>query len=238
MTKRTDDVRIGRVVVPFDTATKWIRDYTDEASNLDSEHPYAFPAYDQYDGGTTDPAVLTDGDLLSPMLLNVQVKLRAFYGLQRARSRLQEALSDPLLETPLAEIIDDRRLRSAVRGLYGPLDESESKPWGVGATTLSKVLHRKRPHSVVLHDRWVRACYVGDEAPVPRAKNRSWADYMVLITEAIRHDIATQHESFTALAEEARTPRSVSHVRILDILAWSSRGDAPAEEAEEAFRRG
>jgi len=57
--------------------------------------------------------------------------------------------------------------------LYAVLDGLAAKPWGVEGTTLSKVLHRKRPQSLVLHDRWVRACYVGGDGPVPRAQERS-----------------------------------------------------------------
>ena len=63
-----------------------------------SERPYAFPAYDCYDGGTAEPDRLTDGDLLAPGLLNVPVKIRSFYGLQRVRGRLEEALRQPILE--------------------------------------------------------------------------------------------------------------------------------------------
>ena len=171
-----------------------------------SERPYAFPAYDCYDGGTAEPDRLTDGDLLAPGLLNVPVKIRSFYGLQRVRGRLEEALRQPILERPLADVEDPEGLRTAVRALYDVLDDPNMRPWGVGGTTLSKVLHRKRPHSVVLHDRWVHACYVGDGAPVPRAPDRTWADYMVLITNAIRGDIVSQPEAFGGLRAAAGEP--------------------------------
>ena len=222
-----DEVRIGRVVVPLETASIWIRDYTNAASNAVSERPYAFPAYDCYDGGTTEPDRLTDGDLLAPGLLNVPVKIRSFYGLQRVRGRLEEALRHPVLEQPLADVGNREEFASAVRALYDVLDDPTTRPWGVSGTTLSKVLHRKRPHSVVLHDRWVRACYVGDNSPVPRADRRSWADYMVLITDAIREDIVAQAGSFSVLEAVAGEAGQLSHVRLLDILAWNSRGESP-----------
>ena len=113
---------------------------------------------------------------MAPGLLNVPVNIRSFYGLQRVRTRLEDALRHPLLEGPLGDTPDPDELGLAVRALYQVLDDPTTRPWGVGGTTLSKVLHRKRPQSVVLHDRWVRACYVGDESPVPRAPGRSWAD--------------------------------------------------------------
>lgn len=67
-------VRVGRVDIPMDKAAAWIAEYTDVLANVGSEQPYAFPAYDRYDGGTADPATLTDGDLLAPVLFNVQVR--------------------------------------------------------------------------------------------------------------------------------------------------------------------
>ncbi len=224
-----DEVRIGRVVVSLETASTWIRDYTNAASNVVSESPYAFPAYDCYDGGTTEPDRLTDGDLLAPGLLNVQVKIRSFYGLQRVRGRLEDALRHPVLEKPLADVGDREEFAPAVRALYEVLDDPTTRPWGVSGTTLSKVLHRKRPHSVVLHDRWVYACYVGDNFPVPRANGRSWADYMVLITNAIREDIVSQPEVFGVLEAAAGESGHLSSARLLDILAWSSKGEAPTE---------
>lgn len=233
MTIHTGDVRIGRVVVPLETASAWIRDYTDAASNAVSRRPYAFPAYDFYDGGTAEPDRLTDGDLLAPSLLNVPVKVRSFYGLQRVRGRLEEALRHVVLEQPLADVEDPDELRLAVRALYDVLDDPMTRPWGVSGTTLSKVLHRKRPHSVVLHDRWVRACYVGDDAPVPPDRGRSWAAYMVLVTTAIREDIASQREVFVALQAAVGEPGHLSDARLLDILAWRSKGDAPAHGPDE-----
>ena len=97
-----------------------------------------------------------------------------------------------------------------MRALYDVLDDPTTRPWGVGGTTLSKVLHRKRPHSVVLHDRWVHACYVGDGAPIPRAPDRTWADYMVLITNAVRGDIVSQPEAFGVAESGCRASRQSS----------------------------
>jgi hypothetical protein len=228
MTIQTGEhVRIGRVEISLGTAFAWVRGYTDAAHNAVSQRPYAFPAYDRYDGGTAEPDRLTDGDLLAPGLLNVPVKIRSFYGLQRVRGRLEDALSHPVLERPLADLTDPEELASAVRALYEVLDDPATRPWGVGGTTLSKVPHRKRPHCVVLHDRWVRACYVGDDAPVPSVKDRSWAEYMVLITDAVRNDIASQPEAFSVLEMAAGGQGELSHARLLDILAWHSRGTLP-----------
>lgn len=223
-------VRVGRVVIPLSTARSWIQVYTDAGRNRTSDRPYAYPAYDCYDGGTREPARLTDGDLLAPLLLNVPVKIKSFYALQRIRPQLEDALRLPVLGQPLADIEDTLDLEAAVRAMYGLL-ETTIPGTGVKATTLSKVLHRKRPDSMVLHDRWVRACYVGDKAPVPLDRHRTWADYMVQVTAAIQHDVATQREEFADLRECVQGPQPLSDIRLLDILAWTSQGNMPIETA-------
>ena len=77
---RMDDdlVRVGALRVPLGTARTWLRDYFDEDSNRRSTRPFAFPAYEAFDTGST-PETLNDGDLLAPALLNVQPSLAAFY---------------------------------------------------------------------------------------------------------------------------------------------------------------
>jgi hypothetical protein len=93
---------------------------------------------------------------------------------------------------------------------------------------LSKILHRKAPQSLVLHDRWVWACYVGDSGPVPRARDRSWADYMTAVTTAIGEDIRTQSHAFAQLDAATGARGQLSYVRLLDILAWKSQGRTPS----------
>jgi hypothetical protein len=170
-----------------------------------------------------------NADLLAPVLLNVPVKIRSYYGLQRARPELEAGLANDDLGVPLAEIDDPERVAAMVRPLYGVLDNPQRKPWNVNATTLSKVLHRKRPQSLVLHDKWVNACYVGGDGPVQRVRARSWADYMAEITIAIGSDIRNQREMFKLLDESTRSPEELTHVRLLDILAWRSKGVAPKD---------
>jgi hypothetical protein len=217
-----DQIWVGRVTVPLATAAQWVAEYT-SPDNISSKNPYAYPAYDSFDAERSDPHRLTDADLLAPALLNVPVKLRSYYALMRARPTLERALTDRSLESPLSDVPADRAADIA-RTLYSVLDRPGEKPWGVNATTLSKILHRKRPHFFVLHDIWVNACYVSEEGPVRVAKSRSWADYMAAITLAIRDDLISQPEQFKVLDAAANNPGELSAVRLLDIVAWTSKG--------------
>ena len=68
-------------------ATQWVSRYTDAATNSTSAEPYAYPAYDRYNTGYNEAAVLVDADFLAPALLNVPVSIRSFYGLQFVREK-------------------------------------------------------------------------------------------------------------------------------------------------------
>jgi hypothetical protein len=98
-----------------------------------------------------------------------------------------------------------------------------------------KVLHRKRPDTLVLHDTWVRSCYVGSEpnARVPRAERRSWAEYMSLISIAIGRDLRVQRHLFDRLGAAASGHGKISDLRLLDILAWMSKGEPPSDAAAD-----
>lgn len=83
--------------------------------------------------------------------------------------------------------------------------------------------------TLVLHDKWVNACYVGPSGPVRIAREWSWADYMTAITVAIGNDIRNQSAVFDALDKATSAPGFLSHLRLLDIVAWTSRGSVTAE---------
>lgn len=213
-------LRVGRFEISVDQACNWVSEYTNAAANANAARPYAYPAYDLYGGGTDESDVLTDGDLLAPVLLNVSISIRGFYGLQRIRDHLQAALSAPDLAHPLTEI-DEEDVPRLIGPLYAVLDEPSLKPWSVGATKLSKVLHRKRPQSVVLHDTWTRRCYL-DTPRVPRSKNRSWADYMSAVSAGIRDDLLRQDAEFQVVRDASAANPTLSDIRLIDILAWNA----------------
>lgn len=215
-----DMMRVGQVNIGMDQARRWVRSYT-ATTHANSKKPYAYLAYDFLETGS-DPRSLNDGDLLAPVLVNAAPSVSAFYRLRAMAPALSAALGPS--DEPLGTLTDPE-IKRTVWSLYDVLDQDlRTHPrHGVSGTTLSKVLHRKRPMTLCLHDKWVLACYVGAEAPVPRARARSWADYMTLISQAMAADLRSQSEQFEALRNEIQGAPP-SDLRILDILAWSSRG--------------
>lgn len=212
-------IQVGKYAIPMSVAVGWVSTYTDAARNLKSTAPYAYPAYDNYLSGANLPNVLSDADLLAPVLLNVNMKIRSFYALQAVRDQLEAALSEPDLSLPLADL-GDERIGDLIGALYGVLDVGI---WDIQGTKLSKVLHRKRPSSVALHDTWVKACYVGSDGPVPEAAvgERSWSEYMVAVSRAMAHDLRNGARQFHEIQAVSRARPPLSDLRLLDILAWN-----------------
>lgn len=229
----TDTIKVGGYqAIPMAKAEVWIAKYTDAETNRLAKHPFAFPAYDQFRAEQNDPLVLDDADLLAPALLNVAISIRSYYALQRQRDRLQQALNAEALLRPLAELSDDQ-IGAHIGGLFAILDEVVSveddgdEPMenilpGIGGTKLSKVLHRKRPQSVPLHDKWVFSCYVGDAGhPVPRAKRRTWSVYMTLIAREMASDLREQPDQFEVLQSASKASPPLTDLRLLDVIAWN-----------------
>jgi len=212
MTKLT----IGNRTVALDTAIEWVRDYTSTPAN--PKKPYAYPAYDTYDTGASD--LLVDADLLAPVLLNVRLSIAGYESLQRMTAMLNEKLAHI---APDASILDTSPLKS-VGGLYTPLDE-RPRPHGIKGTTLSKVLHRKRPGFIPLFDREVRACYAeihgGTPARIPPDRSRSWSEYMGLIADEIRNDLLASRSGWDEVASANKGDHPITTLRCFDIVAWN-----------------
>lgn len=156
-------------------------------------------------------------DLLAPILLNVRhISLQTY-------DSLIEALPD--LNANLALISRDAALETAsardlgrVSDLFGVLDDLALP--GVQLTTLSKILHRKRPRMIPLYDEHIRRCYqeLGDP-PVPGEKGRSWGGFADLWLPAVQNDLATQLSSWQEIAALAPGP-AITPLRALDIVGW------------------
>lgn len=106
----------------------------------------------------------------------------------------------------------------ATADLFDVLEEAPAD--NVKLTTLSKVLHRKRPELLPLFDAKIRYCYTDRAgAPVPPKNNRSKRDYRLAWLEALQHDFHRQYEQWQEIAAIAPGPK-ISPLRALDIIGW------------------
>lgn len=208
-----DVVRVGGREVEAAVAREWVRAYLNGGRGQ-----FGYPSYDGY-RTNGDPNRLCDGDLLAPVLLNVQVKISSFADLCACRDQIETALQVVPLGIDLVDA--DESVLSRVGALFGVLD-SESRPRNVLGTTLAKVVHRKRPDLVPLYDEQVRRSYQGGElAPLPAVPGRTWVEFMALLTGSIKDDLNRELDFWDELTtlRPADGPR-VSRLRALDIVAW------------------
>lgn len=215
---------IGNRSVSTDQATTWIAEYTSD--KVDPKKPYGYPWYDTFDTGPSN--LLVDGDLLAPVLLNVRPSIAAYAGLHRSIPALNAVLADI---SPTASLLSTADL-SPIGRLYSILDTD--RPYGVRATTLAKILHRKRPGLVPLYDREVRACYFNEHTKnLPRlttSRTEPWSEFMVRVAAAIRDDILSAQAEWTSLATNNGSNPPIGVLRAFDIVAWRcGRATAPTK---------
>ena len=227
----TEVLRVGGLQVSLSQAEDWVRNYFDADANKNSRKPFAYPAYDALATGSHSDE-LNDGDLLAPTLLNAAPKIAAFYALQSARETLEAGLRATPTGVTLGAAVEDSSLARRMQALIGVLDERKLP--GVKLTTLTKILHRKRPDFMPLHDKFVAGCYVGTREPFPMRseKGRTWARYWVLMAAAIESDLRTQAEDWARLGKLAGG--NVAALRVFDVVAWN----AGKEIISQGQRRG
>jgi len=204
------ELTVGRHRVPFSQARSWVAEYT-----ADGATRYGYPAYETY-LASGRPQKLDDADLLAPNLLNAAPSLKAFYWLREQLPTLNAALA-AIPET--ADISDTDLPLSLLEPLFAVLDDPGRA--GVGMTSLSKVLHRKRPGFIPLWDSKLRSCYsTGDDAPVRLVRHRTHGRLAVDIATAMRADLAAAPDAWTRLAALPDNP-PITPLRALDIVASS-----------------
>ncbi|MHA7300858.1 DUF6308 family protein [Pseudarthrobacter sp. MDT1-22] len=109
-------------------------------------------------------------------------------------------------------------IREAIADLFDALEEKRAN--NVKLTTLSKVLHRKRPELLALFDAKISYCYTDYAgAPVPKERKRSKRDYRLRWREEVQNDLDSQHDQWEEIAAIAPGPK-ITPLRALDIIGW------------------
>lgn len=187
-------------------AARHLNEYTDPTGL------YAFGTYDRLYGSE---AALTPGDVLLANLMSLRLGWRDVVPLfaegqghpQTLRKALDRALTD-LAQAPAFE--DHGSLNDLEASLRSLAKANEATQYVAGwtAVTVSKVLHRRRPHVVPVIDSRVRAFYKVSRPATLRA--------------AMWQDIRDNESWLRALAAEYQTPdgRPLSTLRCADILIW------------------
>lgn len=173
-------LRVGGASVAFGEAKAWATEYL-----VGRPGASAYPAYDGYPGSESE--LVAAQDLLAVALLNVSNKpLKVYYGLESQLELLNERLQSPDLKGSLRDA--SAATLEAIADLFDVLEEKPAD--NVKLTTLSKVLHRKRPGLLPLFDAKIRYCYTDCAgAPVPPKKKRSGRDYRLTWFDHLQQDL-------------------------------------------------
>ena len=194
-------------------AEELLRGYLEAVPANSGGVAYTGSQFDVWDGGGDRAQVanvFTDADIVAVSMLSVDVPAQAVIELMlRRRGELTELLENIPANVDLhrapAELIKDG---STAWRLWETLD---SIP-GLGDTTVSKLLARKRPRLLPIYDKYV-AQYLG---PV--------RDYW----EALRHALSADNDEL-ALRLRGIGDRvgasGLSILRVFDIVAWRSAGN-------------
>ncbi|WP_147525118.1 DUF6308 family protein [Cellulomonas timonensis] len=202
-------------------AVPYLRDYF---APVTSAAGYTGSRFERLGGGGDRPAVayqFTPEDLVAVTLLSVEVPGRAALEiLERRRSRLHELLRQIPTDLDLVDVEPD-----AIRPEWAPWrleTELRSIP-GLGPTTVSKLLPRKRPRLIPVYDSVVQELV----QPI----GGFWAS----LNAALRADDRALQRHLVDLREESGIGEDISPLRVFDVVAWRTGKDSIARTSAGAI---
>lgn len=120
---------------------------------LDDDSDYAAYSFDLLETAETDSFSIDD--FLTLGFLDTPLKARSFRELTQGIESLDTKLARIDKGVPLWEMIDNRELYEASNELWKSLKQTR----GLGPTRVSKLMARKRPHSIPILDRRVSSFF-------------------------------------------------------------------------------
>ncbi len=189
---------MGRLSVSQTQAENWLLDDTAMSNAL-----CGYPVYEEYRAAWWS-GPLEDADLLAPALLGLHPSPEVYTRMRGRLPALNRALE---AIAPNADLAGDASVLPLLARLFEALDGE------VGMTTLTAVLHRKRPRLIPLWDAGIRTCY--DDTDGLRAENGAFA---MAVATAMRADLAAEPQMWHSLAAIADRP-PITALRALCIVA-------------------
>ena len=185
-----------------------LRDLAAEYFSDKEDAPFAGRLFDSVgrpdDGVDPEPTTFLTGDILAVTLLDIRLKPPAFRALLPTGGRTS-------LAALLADVPTDVRLWEASREIL----DSANRLWealdavvGVGPTTVSKLMARKRPHLIPIMD-----SVTLDRFHFDSLDGDSWS----VMAQGLSDD--KQRQRVEELRSDA-VPSGTSLLRLLDVVVW------------------
>ena len=201
--------------IPDGRAVEHIRTYF---GKLDNGRPrYTGSRFETFGGGgdRNEPNRVIAGDLIAVSMLSVHVPAQAAIGIL---DEMDEEIESLLTQVPVEARIEDLPdtdfatffERGAPISILWRLLRQKEDTWGIGQTTASKILARKRPHLIPIYDS-VIAAQVG----ITNSDNQ-WE----LWFEAFQGDSGGVLVDRLRAIREASGQVHLSLLRVLDVVLW------------------
>jgi hypothetical protein len=184
-------------------------------------------------GDTANRDVITDSDAVAVSMLSVTVPAKALVGLAEPETaaRITGLLEEIPTDVPLSSLSSEKAAalltgRGPAALLWKELRRTEDNRWGIGATTASKIMARKRPHLIPIWDE-VIGQVIGK-----RSSLGQWMNWHRLLTDGtgLPERLAEIHR-----LSEVELP--LSELRIMDVILWRYGKDQGLGGTRAAGRR-
>ncbi|WP_426006347.1 DUF6308 family protein [Paenarthrobacter sp. NyZ202] len=217
-------------------------DHTDEAAALVKKYytklyrhnlPQTGSRFNDWaDGGDRADVAnsLTADDVLAVSFLSVQVPAPAAIGLlETSAGKVQGLLEQIPTDLDLASVssVEYEALlgpNSPANDLWCLLRGSESYRWGIGPTTASKIMARKRPRLIPIFD-----SVVGPLMGHPKAKGQ-WKTWHSVLTDG-----SGLPARLRAIKAESGIDQDISDLRTMDVVLWMHGKELGMQAVDDSF---
>lgn len=199
--------------------------------------PFTGAHFDSFKPETRAQKMFTSADLYAVSALSVTVPPKAGFTILDKNSGVDFNELLRLIDNEIK--IEDISSRQQFDALLGP-DSAATKlwdllcrnnkgdiKWDVGATTASKILHRKRPHLIPIYDSVIRKV-------IKDKSKTNWQHWWEALAGDDGHELRSRADG---LREEIGK-KELSTLRILDVILWMDpQFNSRAERWEKTLRR-
>jgi hypothetical protein len=174
--------------------------------------------FDEWAGGgdTANRDVIMDSDAVAVSMLSVTVPAKALVGLAdpETAARITELLKQIPTDVPLSSLSSEKATALLTGSgpaalLWEELRSTANNRWGIGATTASKIMARKRPHLIPIWDE-VIGQVIGK-----RSSRHQWMNWHRLLTDG-----SGLPERLAEVHRLSGVERPLSELRIMDVILW------------------
>lgn len=216
-------------VVTATIADGQAKEYLDTYFGRNGGTPYTGSSFEMLGGDGDTANVLTAEDLIAVSMLAVHVPAKAARALLDEKAGKVSELLEQIPPSCHLETLDHTQVTTLettgpVAELWSLLRRHGKHRWGIGPTTASKIMARKRPHLIPVYD-----SVISDTVGV--SSQDQWSRWALSLQK--------DDSALVRRLEDWRDESGQSHLsilRVLDIVLWMHGKSATKQEMSPATR--